>query len=129
MDFALLIEPNLGLTYGQQLELAQRAESAGLSTLYRSDHYQSAPGPEEGSADRWKAERGDFWLVGTPADAEQAVVEFAAAGAERVVFQDFIANDLPMIDLLGGLAGAWAGMASATPDKTTTVQEPPPRSA
>jgi len=76
----------------------------------------------EGSADRWKAENGDFWLVGTLADAEQAVAGFAAAGAERVVFQDFIADDLPMIDLLGSLAGAWAGMANATPaGKTADV--------
>ena len=334
MDFALLIEPNLGMTYGQQVELAQRAESAGLGTLYRSDHYQSSPGPEgrettdawaviaglvretsrirhgtlvspvtfrhpgnlakivatvdhmsggrvdlglgsgwfepehrqygfpfpdlptrvdmleeqlavitglwgepdgwsfqgkhyrvdssrfvprplqqprppiilgtkgaargirlaaqyadelnvyqagpprarevfasldaecrsigrdprsvrrsvllgaavgddqaeadrrlaavlrlfesEGSADRWTAENGDFWLLGTPADAEQTVVEFAAAGAERVVFQDFIADDRPMINLLGSLAGAWAGLATAaTAGRTADVQESP----
>ena len=42
MDFALLIEPNLGLTYGQQVEVAQRAESAGIETLYRSDHYKKS---------------------------------------------------------------------------------------
>ena len=54
MEFALLIEPNLGLTYGQQVELAQRAESAGLGTIYRSDHYQSIPGPEgRETSDAW----------------------------------------------------------------------------
>jgi hypothetical protein len=64
----------------------------------------------EGSADRWKASPGDFWIVGTPADAEQTVRAFAAAGAERVVFQDWIVDDLPMIDLLGSLARLWAGI-------------------
>ncbi|MDQ6795281.1 MAG: TIGR03560 family F420-dependent LLM class oxidoreductase [Chloroflexota bacterium] len=75
----------------------------------------------DGSADQWKAESGDFWLLGKPAHAEQTVAAFAAAGAERVVFQDFIADDLPMIDLLGSLAGAWAGMASTTAGKTAGV--------
>lgn len=322
MDFALLIEPNLGMTYGQQVEVAQRAESAGLDTLYRSDHYQSSPGPEgretsdawaviaglvretnrirfgtlvspvtfrhpgnlakvvatidhmsdgrvdlglgsgwlesehrqyglafpdmptrvdmleeqlaiitglwgepdgwsyhgrhyqvEGarfvprplqqphppiilgtrgaargvrlaaryadelnvyyvgpsrareifaaldaecrsigrdprsvrhsvllgtivgadraetdrrlaavmqlfgsveSADQWRADRADFWILGTPVDTEPTVAAFAAAGAERVVFQDWIAEDLPMIDLLGSLARKWAGIRSTT---------------
>jgi hypothetical protein len=36
MDFALLIEPNLGVTYGQQVEVAQRAESAGLARIHRT---------------------------------------------------------------------------------------------
>lgn len=317
MDFALLIEPNLGLTYGQQVEVAQRAESAGIETLYRSDHYQSTPGPEgretsdawtviaglvretrirhgtlvspvtfrhpgnlakvvatidhmsdgrvdlglgsgwfepehrqyglafpdmrtrvdmleeqlaviaglwtepdgwsfegrhyrvegarfvprplqeprppiilgtrgaargvrlaaryadelnvyyvgpsrareifddldsecrsigrdprsvrhsvllgtavgddraeagrrlaavmnlfgfEGSAEQWKADNRDFWILGTPADAEQAIGAFAASGAERVVFQDWIAEDRQMIELLGSLARTYAGI-------------------
>lgn len=67
----------------------------------------------EGSADQWKADRGDFWILGAPADAEQTVGSFAAAGAERVVFQDWIADDLPMIDLLGSLAREWAGIGTA----------------
>jgi F420-dependent oxidoreductase-like protein len=56
MRFALMIEPQQGLDYGRQLALAQRAEAAGFETLYRSDHYQSFPGPEgEPTSDAWAA--------------------------------------------------------------------------
>ncbi len=71
-------------------------------------------GAEE-SADQWKADRADFWILGTPDDGEQAVRAFAAAGAERVVFQDWIADDLPMIDLLGSLGRRWAGTGEPDP--------------
>jgi F420-dependent oxidoreductase-like protein len=43
--FALMIEPQQGLSYVEQLEIARRAEHAGFETLFRSDHYQSFPGP------------------------------------------------------------------------------------
>lgn len=43
--FALMIEPQQGLSYEEQLALARRAEAAGFETLFRSDHYQSFPGP------------------------------------------------------------------------------------
>jgi F420-dependent oxidoreductase-like protein len=44
MRFALMIEPQQGLTYGEQLAIAKRAESLGFETLFRSDHYESFPG-------------------------------------------------------------------------------------
>ncbi len=44
MRFALMIEPQQGLTYDEQLEVALRAEAAGFETLFRSDHYDSFPG-------------------------------------------------------------------------------------
>ena len=44
MRFALMIEPQQGLTYEEQLEIALRAEAAGFETLFRSDHYESFPG-------------------------------------------------------------------------------------
>lgn len=54
MRFALMIEPQQGLTYREQLAIARRAEGAGFETLFRSDHYQSFPG-EEGrrTTDAW----------------------------------------------------------------------------
>ena len=45
MRFALMIEPQQGLTYGQQVAIAKRAEANGFETLFRSDHYASFPGP------------------------------------------------------------------------------------
>jgi F420-dependent oxidoreductase-like protein len=43
--FALMIEPQQGLTYAEQLAIVQRAEAAGFESFFRSDHYQSFPGP------------------------------------------------------------------------------------
>jgi F420-dependent oxidoreductase-like protein len=52
--FALMIEPQQGLTYDEQLTIARRAEAAGFETLFRSDHYQSFPGPSgEPTTDAW----------------------------------------------------------------------------
>jgi F420-dependent oxidoreductase-like protein len=54
MRFALMIEPQQGLDYQKCLDLARHAEAAGFETLYRSDHYQSFPGPEGRTAtDAW----------------------------------------------------------------------------
>jgi F420-dependent oxidoreductase-like protein len=52
--FALMIEPQQGLTYAEQLAIAKRAEAAGFESLFRSDHYQSFPGPSGGpTTDAW----------------------------------------------------------------------------
>jgi F420-dependent oxidoreductase-like protein len=54
MRFALMIEPQQGLDYRQNVDLARQAEAAGFDTLYRSDHYQSFPGPEgQTTTDAW----------------------------------------------------------------------------
>jgi len=45
MRFALMIEPQQGLSYGDQVAIAKRAEANGFETLFRSDHYASFPGP------------------------------------------------------------------------------------
>jgi len=45
MRFALQIEPQQGLSYGDHIAIARRAEANGLETLFRSDHYASFPGP------------------------------------------------------------------------------------
>jgi F420-dependent oxidoreductase-like protein len=44
MRFALMIEPQQGLSYGDQVAIARRAEANGFETLFRSDHYASFPG-------------------------------------------------------------------------------------
>jgi F420-dependent oxidoreductase-like protein len=52
--FALMIEPQQGLSYDEQLAIARRAEAAGFEHLFRSDHYQSFPGPMgEPTTDAW----------------------------------------------------------------------------
>jgi F420-dependent oxidoreductase-like protein len=52
--FALMTEPQQGLSYDDQLAIVQRAEAAGFETFFRSDHYQSFPGPAgEPTTDAW----------------------------------------------------------------------------
>ncbi len=54
MRFALMTEPQQGLTYDEQLAIVRRAEAAGFETFFRSDHYQSFPGPAgETTTDAW----------------------------------------------------------------------------
>lgn len=54
MRFALMIEPQQGLTYDEQLAIAQRAEAVGFESFFRSDHYQSFPGPTgQPTTDAW----------------------------------------------------------------------------
>ncbi|HLO36653.1 MAG TPA: TIGR03560 family F420-dependent LLM class oxidoreductase [Candidatus Deferrimicrobium sp.] len=54
MRFALMIEPQQGLTYAEQLAIVRRAESLGFESFFRSDHYQSFPGPSgEPTTDAW----------------------------------------------------------------------------
>lgn len=45
MRYALMIEAQQGLNYAELLAIAQRAEAAGFEALFRSDHYESFPGP------------------------------------------------------------------------------------
>ena len=52
MRFALMIEPQQGLTYDEQLAVARTAEAAGFETLFRSDHYESFPGAHGRADDR-----------------------------------------------------------------------------
>jgi F420-dependent oxidoreductase-like protein len=52
--FALMIEPQQGLSYAQQLEIARLAEDAGFETLFRSDHYEGIPDDRRAvSTDAW----------------------------------------------------------------------------
>ena len=54
MKIGIVIEGQMGLTYAQQLALAQRAESLGFDAFYRTDHYESFPGPaDQATSDAW----------------------------------------------------------------------------
>ena len=54
MRFALMIEPQQGLSYLEQLEIARLAERLGFEALFRSDHYRSFPGrADEPTTDAW----------------------------------------------------------------------------
>jgi F420-dependent oxidoreductase-like protein len=54
MRFALMTEPQMGLTYDEQLAVATRAETAGFETFFRSDHYESFPGDaDQPTTDAW----------------------------------------------------------------------------
>lgn len=44
MRFALMTEPQQGLSYDEVLALARTAEEAGFESFFRSDHYASFPG-------------------------------------------------------------------------------------
>jgi F420-dependent oxidoreductase-like protein len=46
MRFGLMIEGQQGLGYAEQLAVARRAEAAGFEAFYRSDHFDSFPGPD-----------------------------------------------------------------------------------
>ena len=54
MRFALMLESQQGLSYGDHVAIAKRAEANGLETLFRSDHYTSFPGPAgQPTTDAW----------------------------------------------------------------------------
>ena len=54
MRFALMTEPQQGLTYAEQLDLARLAEGLGFEAFFRSDHYRSFPGSSDRpTTDAW----------------------------------------------------------------------------
>lgn len=54
MRFALMTEPQQGLSYADILAAARAAEAAGLEAFFRSDHYTSFPGEAgQPTTDAW----------------------------------------------------------------------------
>jgi alkanesulfonate monooxygenase SsuD/methylene tetrahydromethanopterin reductase-like flavin-dependent oxidoreductase (luciferase family) len=54
MRFALMIEPQQGVTYEDQLAIVRRAHAAGFESFFRSDHYAGFPGEGDGpTTDAW----------------------------------------------------------------------------
>jgi F420-dependent oxidoreductase-like protein len=58
---------------------------------------------EAAEADAWLAERRSRWVIGTLDEAGDRLRDFAAAGVQRVMLQDFLPRDLDMIRLMGRL--------------------------
>jgi alkanesulfonate monooxygenase SsuD/methylene tetrahydromethanopterin reductase-like flavin-dependent oxidoreductase (luciferase family) len=61
---------------------------------------------DEGGADAeaWLSERKGRWIMGTPDAAHEKIRALEAAGAQRIMFQDFLPFDLDMVALLGRIA-------------------------
>jgi F420-dependent oxidoreductase-like protein len=55
-------------------------------------------------ADAWLAERSGRWIIGTPDEAHHRIDALGAAGAQRIMLQDFLPRDLEMVALLGRIA-------------------------
>src|SRR5512141_3413416 len=54
MRFAIMVEPQQGMTYDDQLAVARLAEALGFEAFFRSDHYATFPGDADGPAtDAW----------------------------------------------------------------------------
>ncbi len=54
-----------------------------------------------GATSEWLEARRARWVLGTPDEARTMVRRFADAGLERILLQDFMPNDLAMIDEIG----------------------------
>lgn len=61
-------------------------------------------GAAEADAGAWLAERRGRWIIGTPDAARERIEELSAAGAQRIMLQDFLPFDLEMVALLGRIA-------------------------
>ncbi len=69
MRFVLMTEPQQGLSYADQLAIARRAEANGFEAFFRSDHYQSFPGPSGApTTDAWAI------LAGLARDTERILL-------------------------------------------------------
>lgn len=54
MKIGIVIEGQMGLSYSEQRDLAVHAESLGFDSFYRTDHYESFPGPaDQPTTDAW----------------------------------------------------------------------------
>jgi F420-dependent oxidoreductase-like protein len=117
--------PELALERFGQLDAACRAAGRDPATLVRSamvgcligrNHAQVErridalvkllagdpdDGPDEAGSDAWLAERRTRWIIGTPEQARARIRQYANAGCERIMLQDFLPWDLEMIDLMG----------------------------
>jgi alkanesulfonate monooxygenase SsuD/methylene tetrahydromethanopterin reductase-like flavin-dependent oxidoreductase (luciferase family) len=58
MRYALMIEPQQGMSYEDIRAVALAAERAGIETLFRSDHYSSFPSAGLATTDAWATTAG-----------------------------------------------------------------------
>jgi alkanesulfonate monooxygenase SsuD/methylene tetrahydromethanopterin reductase-like flavin-dependent oxidoreductase (luciferase family) len=59
-------------------------------------------GDVDGAAE-WLDERKDRWITGTPDEAKARIADYAATGVDRLLFQDFLPQDLDHIAVMGEL--------------------------
>jgi F420-dependent oxidoreductase-like protein len=71
-----------------------RARVAGQVAMFQDDPAQ---------AESWMEARKDRWVVGTLDAARARMAEYAAAGVDRIMLQDFIPRDLEHVALMGEL--------------------------
>ncbi len=112
--------PAKAIEVGRELDEACRAIGRDPSTLARSTMagilvgrteaelaareraVLESFGPDEyADGEAWLEERRTRWVHGTPDAARARVEEFAVAGIERIMFQDFLPWDLDMVDVMG----------------------------
>ena len=59
----------------------------------------AAFGGSDADSEEWLDARRPRWIYGTPDEARSRLRQFAEAGVQRLMLQDFLARDLEMIDL------------------------------
>jgi len=62
-------------------------------------------GADRAEAAAWLEARSDRWILGTPEAAGARIAEFADAGIQRLLFQDFLPRDLEHVAIMAELAG------------------------
>ncbi len=62
-------------------------------------------GGDVDGAEAWLDERKDRWITGTPDEARARIADYAATGVDRLLFQDFLPQDLDHIAVMGELIG------------------------
>ena len=87
-----------GLLVGATPAEVKRREAALLEAVGADD-----------AAEAWLEIRRARWIHGTPDAARAQVARFAAAGAERLMLQDFLPWDLEMVELAAAALGVAAG--------------------
>lgn len=66
----------------------------------RADAVLAEFGDDSSGGKAWLNSRRGRWIMGTPAEARAVVAEFAEAGIERIMLQDFLPRDLEHIDAM-----------------------------
>jgi F420-dependent oxidoreductase-like protein len=70
----------------------------------RVRHQLEMTADEGTDADAWLRERRRRWIIGTLDEASERLAGLEAAGAQRVMLQDFLPRDLDMVRLMSRLA-------------------------
>ncbi len=60
-------------------------------------------GGDDDGAEAWLEERKDRWITGTPDEARAMIAAYADTGVDRLLFQDFLPQDLDHIAVMGEL--------------------------